>query len=474
MRGRATVCSLSAFNTYFILRALGAAGQVDLGYAVLHACWDVMLQLGASTTYETSKPGWVGQLPPNAPVPAFQDGYTSLAHPWASGATQWASQYLLGAQALAPGFERWAVAPHLAGSMQGVAGVQPLVEEGLGIGVRVGGAAGQGLCVAAPPAPRRGELRLSRALVARVLGLQEEGGQQQQQQQQQQQGLRVLVQHAAVEYGAPECTCSEGLRGGGGVLGQQPAVELVFEGGAQAQAQAQAQVLELVAGACNVLHLQAVGSSGQLPAAPSPLLPPPLPPAAYPAITLPPDTATQGSWIGKYGQAGHYLVAFDGPGAHRAALPPWVESVEQVYGPNSSGPWLDPSPAQDPRALQDPAAPAGPRRIGQYSAPPPPQAGWAPSFPLDVRVRSPAGNGTLYQYAFYFCDFDGRGRRQSVQLMSVDTLEDIAPVALVEGFQGGVWLVWQWGGGVRMRVNFVRGTNQVLSAVLFDVVQASD
>jgi hypothetical protein len=89
-----------------------------------------------------------------------------------------------------------------------------------------------------------------------------------------------------------------------------------------------------------------------------------------------------------------------------------------------------------------------------------------------VRVTQPAGNGTLYQYAFYVCDYDARGRRQSLQLMDVDSLNDIAPVEVVAGFEGGVCVVWQWRGGVRLRVNFVRGTNQVISAVLFDVVQA--
>ena len=82
------------------------------------------------------------------------------------------------------------------------------------------------------------------------------------------------------------------------------------------------------------------------------------------------------------------------------------------------------------------------------------------------------------------------GRKQSVQLMDRNSLADVSPVQVVEAFEGGVWLVWQYRcealcvvvmvigmlmtcacrGGVRMRVNYVRGTNQVISAVLFDVV----
>ena len=56
--------------------------------------------------------------------------------------------------------------------------------------------------------------------------------------------------------------------------------------------------------------------------------------------------------------------------------------------------------------------------------------------------------------------------------MDGDTLNDIAPVVVLENFQGGAWLVWQWAGSVRLRVNFIRGTNQVVSALLFDVVSA--
>jgi alpha-L-rhamnosidase len=436
----------------------------------VHACWDVMLHFGATTAYETAKPGWAATpaLAPNGPIPAFQDGFTSLAHPWSSGATQWTTQHLAGIAPQSPGYATYAVAPHLAGSMRGVAAVQPL-QDGAAIAVRL--SEGGALCVGAPPLPRQGVLRLSRALLARTLGLAEGGGE----------ALRVRVQAQAQAAGAAgaaaQCTCSEeevaaaaAARGAARQQGEEGAAqELTLAPGATL---AEAASLPLAPGACNFFTLTSLMPPPPLPAAAAAAAPPPspFPPAAYPAVALPVDLATQGSWLGKYGAAGHYLVAFDGPGAHRVSLPPWVESVEQVYGPNSSGPWLAPPPGADPRALVDPAAPSGPRRIGQYSAPPPPEAGWAPSFPLDVRVRSAAPAGSLYQFAFYFCDYDARGRRQSVQLMDGDSLNDIAPVVVLEGFQGGAWLVWQWAGSVRLRVNFIRGTNQVVSAVLFDVV----
>ena len=90
---------------------------------------------------------------------------------------------------------------------------------------------------------------------------------------------------------------------------------------------------------------------------------------------------------------------------------------------------------------------------------------------MDVAAAE-AAPGTTHQFAFYFVDFDFRGRRQTVQLMDGTTLEDISPPVLVgpPGFSGGVWLVWQYPRAVRLRVNGVRGDNGVLSAIAFDEV----
>ena len=209
-------------------------------------------------------------------------------------------------------------------------------------------------------------------------------------------------------------------------------------------------------------------------AAPPPLSPiaarpDPFPPAFYPATLVARDEFTAGDWIGTYGSAGYSLFAFDGPNARRELLPPWVAAVTQTFGQALNGPW--PGAANDTRALQDPAAPTDPtkRAIGQYCAVPPPADGWQPSFPIDIMLADGA-EGTRYRLAVYFVDFDGRGRRQSVTLMDRVTLNPIAPVELLDNFQAGVWLVWELTTSARFRVNFVRGTNQVVSAVAFDLV----
>jgi hypothetical protein len=54
--------------------------------------------------------------------------------------------------------------------------------------------------------------------------------------------------------------------------------------------------------------------------------------------------------------------------------------------------------------------------------------------------------------------------------MDQATGADISPVQLLRDFEGGVYLVWQYARSVRMRINWTRGTNQVVSAVFFDAI----
>ena len=163
-----TICALSPFNTFFVLQALAVAGELDRGTAAVHLCWDGMLRLGATTTWEIAKPAWDLFLHPTDNVPGFQ-GFTSLAHPWSSGATAWVTANLAGVRPTAPGYAAYTVAPHIAGAMRGVAATVPL-PSGQAIGVRAEAAGQQlaSLCVAAPQG-LAGTLEVSQLLAARLL-----------------------------------------------------------------------------------------------------------------------------------------------------------------------------------------------------------------------------------------------------------------------------------------------------------------
>lgn len=92
---------------------------------------------------------------------------------------------------------------------------------------------------------------------------------------------------------------------------------------------------------------------------------------------------------------------------------------------------------------------------------------------LTPRPLSPApaqAAGESYQVAVYVVDFDGRGRRESVSVMDGVTLAEVSPPTYAAGepFAGGLWLVWRYNASLRLRFNYVRGDNQVVSAILFD------
>ena len=498
-----TICGLSPFNTYFVLQALAAAGELDRGLATVQQCWGVYLRLGATTTWEIAKPGWVDLLSPTDTLPGFA-GYTSQAHPWSSGATAWASANVAGVRPLSPGFSTYTVAPHLGGGMRGVSARVP-VGSGGAISVQVGalgwgaaanatrahGAAGASasagaaayLCVGVPQSLRvsRGTLQVSQVLAERLTGV--VGGE----------GVRISAHFSpstSSSESPPEqeeaCACGAQLGGGEAV-----ATPLAFDGGEVGPVggdgrRSRVAVLPLWGGGggCHRFTLWVQGGAEGSPP------PPPPPPAAqpgraaaasaappnpfpvpfYPANFLGRDEVTSGTWRGTYGSAGYYLVDFDGPKLPVQALPPWVQSA-QLNGDDDplQGPWLEPPPDSDPRALQDPrnASSSSLRRIGQFCS-----NQCCPTFSFNVRVTPPQ-EGRTHQFAFYFVDYDARGRRQTVQLMDLDSLNDISPPVLVgPDFTGGVWLVWQYAGSIRIRMNGIRGDNAVLSAVLFDEVPA--
>ena len=92
----AQICSLSSFNMYWILQALGNLGKYDFATAAVDMCWGGQIRLGATTYWEVYNNDWDDILQPNGPILNYQNGPTSLCHPWSSGVTTWLSKSLLG------------------------------------------------------------------------------------------------------------------------------------------------------------------------------------------------------------------------------------------------------------------------------------------------------------------------------------------------------------------------------------------
>lgn len=102
--------SYSPFNNYFILQGMAQVAAWPQAGALLDRCWGGMLQLGATTFWESFRPEWLSLLAANDPIFNGAHGYTSLCHPWSSGASRWLSDHVLGVTPLTPGFQRVRVA----------------------------------------------------------------------------------------------------------------------------------------------------------------------------------------------------------------------------------------------------------------------------------------------------------------------------------------------------------------------------
>ena len=487
------ICGLSNFNTYFVLNALATAGELDRGLATIHRCWDVGILLGGSTVWETSRPDWASYLPPHAGIPGFEDGFTSMAHPWASGATAWASAHLLGIRPSEPGYRAVVIAPHIGGNMTGVSGSAPLPpgDGGVPVAISINVAAAVAETAAGSSGSTStsavitvhipvgsvcagGQLDISELLAER-LGLGHAHT-----------SLTVETVHNAA---AQWCTTTASTVS----LTSLPfsKTQLPFDftrGGAPVDPRTGTRVgvasLQLRPG-CTIVRMHAAhphstAATGAAPAGgPFPRMAPsfsaaltapnPFPPPSYPASLVAHDNSTRGTWIGHYGSAGYVLFAYDGAGQHLASLPSWVQSVDQTWGAASAGPW--PTNGSDARALQDPRNQSAPRKIGQYSVPPPPNNGWDPSFPLSVTLKPGGVPGRqTYLISLYVVDFDTRGRKQTVSILDGDSFTEVSPSVYVAEFTRGAWLQWQIPGNmsVRFRFNYIRGDNQVVSAVAFD------
>ena len=133
-----TICQLSPFNTYWTLQALGRMGKAEQALFVVRKCYGGMIELGATTFWETFAQApvlisgdipWMSNTTQATPhnVPWTWSGITSLAHPWSSGPAYWMSENLLGVKPRTPGFDSFEVAPLLTHSLPAVSGVVPTV-----------------------------------------------------------------------------------------------------------------------------------------------------------------------------------------------------------------------------------------------------------------------------------------------------------------------------------------------------------
>lgn len=182
------------------------------------------------------------------------------------------------------------------------------------------------------------------------------------------------------------------------------------------------------------------------------------PSSNYPATFVREDTTTKGNWGGVYGSDGYVLCNYNGAGSDVRSLPSYVTSL--TYTKNMNCQWAN--GVSDNRAPAPNSGNGFPRNVGCIYTNDP-NACWQ-TMTVDVSI-----SGTQnYQVAFYFVDWDNRGRRVAMEVFDLQTKKLVAPVKIVRDFYGGKYLVYSFNKSARFRINHVRGDNATLSGIFFD------
>jgi alpha-L-rhamnosidase len=129
---------LSTFYGFYVIEALGKAGETTAALDLIRQYWGGMLDVGATTFWEhfdlawTENAGRIDELVPPGKIDIHGDfgahsyiGFRhSLCHGWAGGPTAFLSHRVLGIQPAAPGFAQVRIHPDL-GDLEWAEGTYP-------------------------------------------------------------------------------------------------------------------------------------------------------------------------------------------------------------------------------------------------------------------------------------------------------------------------------------------------------------
>lgn len=167
------------------------------------------------------------------------------------------------------------------------------------------------------------------------------------------------------------------------------------------------------------------------------------------------DSSTSGKWKGHYGKDGFVLFNSVDSAKDLQKLPAYIASVvlrnEAKVHSNLIG---------DNRVLTDTAGIV--RDFGAAITRDP--IPLLETMTIDVNVN----NRDTHQLALYFLDWDKASRRSVLEIFDGKTYKLLAPVQMIRNYQNGKYLVFNYSGSIRLRINQVRGPNAALSGVFFD------
>lgn len=176
---------------------------------------------------------------------------------------------------------------------------------------------------------------------------------------------------------------------------------------------------------------------------------------SYPIDMFLQDSLTSGNWKDKYGKEGFILFNYLGSNKHLQRLPAYVSSVKLRNEDN-----VHFEPQADNRILSDTSGALG--NFGAVVTKDP--APTLQTMTMDIQVK----DTQTHQMALCFLDWNNKERRSAIEIFDAKTLKLISPVQLIKNYQNGKYLIFNYSGSIRIRINHVRGENAAVSGMFFD------
>ncbi|HEX8545737.1 MAG TPA: hypothetical protein VF691_02185, partial [Cytophagaceae bacterium] len=168
------------------------------------------------------------------------------------------------------------------------------------------------------------------------------------------------------------------------------------------------------------------------------------------------DSTTVGNWHKRYGREGFVLFNYNKNNENIQQLPSYATSISSNKSANIHIDVKNPGE----NILMDPSSKT--RHLGALVTQDPQPT--LQTMTVDLKIE---GN-EKHQLALYFLDWDSDIRRSTVEIYDLKTLKLLAPVQLLKNYRKGKYLIFDYQGSLRIRINHVRGENAALSGIFFD------
>ncbi len=160
------------------------------------------------------------------------------------------------------------------------------------------------------------------------------------------------------------------------------------------------------------------------------------------AMFLKADITTRGNWKGVYGDDGYNIIS------DTVKAPTYGKAI-----PSGKTNWVWQESTSDINGLQK--ANSDDRILSAWCA--------ENSFNVDVNIT----DGQMHRLALYFCDWDKRGRVQTIEILD-GTTGVVINRRTIKNFSTGRYLTYNISGNVRVRVTRIGPSNAIMNGLFFD------